>query len=886
MSGLEVPASIIAVITAADLIITWTGPLISGIRDATRDMDLVQIEISYLRGLMDSLRALTAANKLGPACLDQLYGPCRRAGLIALMASHLDEMREQLQPEQTAVSLHFGGSLSTWEYAWQKATWPMKRDKAQRLLRDIQSLGQKITVLLQQDIKNDGHLSLSGIVDIQHRLAAISSHLGLSSNNQLRHWISPLKVPYWRAYEEAQSRVWPGSGAWLKSAPQYKEWTASSGGNTSLFCLSGPSGSGKTILVSTLVANLKKAKVDQRVLYFFFDIRDAGRNTVSSLYTTLVLQLLEILDDSRMQRVRDLGQQVGQAEGRQPSMAQRIELLIELICDAAKKWTPPKRHLSAEAVTNPAREMHRYEYQDLQGHPGVSLCGTIDGSPRTGCRQRTKLSLLHNQGVLSDIRAYTEGRVLEMGDRALTAMRKVPDELHGDLAQKVVHKIVRSCGGLWLQACSHVDTITRMRSITDIKHAIDRLHDKPESLYRQMLLKLAHDQPDLVKETEQHPAETKPACLGHRMLTLTCQAAYCLVVPEFVAMATIRLSATGALDTESTPWDVEDLLRLLGDFLQVDPLTKEVNIPYSSMEEFFQQGSSAMAEESQTNWWEISELESQKSLAEKCAWFLGATDFATPLSGRICAVGEENSFRKFPGGLGRQFNMKSDTLIPIILNRLDDYPGLEYCTINFPIHARRAAYLDYKKDRTLPWTRQTLLPLLDGWLTGDIEAKEGRLRSWQEVHAFYCCETLEDCACDRFTKRDRFFADLGISFLLGTSPDTCLWCAAALSSIPTAAVGGEDGDAAILCGGCREKNEVFSNTQSGRSTRKSVSPVVEMLSTIFEFLHEVNLFSEIRKADLVVRGLLCPVALRKGGKLVAGSTDGLGVGIRERRRKR
>jgi hypothetical protein len=285
-------------------------------------------------------------------------------------------------------------------------------------------------------------------------------------------------------------------------------------------------------------------------------------------------------------------------------------------------------------------------------------------------------------------------------------------------------------------------------------------------------------------------------------------------------MVTVRLSPTGKLDKKSIPWDPDSLLGLLDDFIQVDDKTKEVNIPYSSMEEFFQQ---APERGTQPGWWYVSELEAQQSLAKICAWFLGSNDFKKPLSGENCCTGADNPdnpFRKFPGGLGRELRQDVE-MIKRMTQRLKSFPGLEYCAINFPFHARRAAYLEYKDTKSLNWIRQTLRPLIDHWLTGNINDNEGNLRSWQEVHAFFCYEIPEDCSCHSFPVREKFMTDLKMHFLLEgeASATGCLWCGKKLSRKPSVNGTHSKSDDGILCDGCKEHNKYFANTKSGQSTK-------------------------------------------------------------------
>jgi len=148
MSGLKVPASVSAVISIAERLLSLTRHLISSIRLSPRKIEHIQIEMFHLR-------LLTETGALSQAGSDQLYRPCRGTGLVALLWRHLLEMDEKFQPHVSFKMLHFGGSLPRWEFSWHTISWPTKRERAQRLLSEIRWVMQKICYLTQPDTKYD-----------------------------------------------------------------------------------------------------------------------------------------------------------------------------------------------------------------------------------------------------------------------------------------------------------------------------------------------------------------------------------------------------------------------------------------------------------------------------------------------------------------------------------------------------------------------------------------------------------------------------------------------------------------------------------------------------------------------------------------------------------
>jgi DNA polymerase III delta prime subunit len=168
----------------------------------------------------------------------------------------------------------------------------------------------------------------SSIRGIEEELVLIRQRLGIKDTQDLLQWIAPLNVSYEAYYKDARKRAWPGTGKWLLKSSEYERWTTGGG----CFCLYGPPGSGKTILSSAIVNDLeqrtKARSVDKCcVLYYFFDTRDAWKNTTKGLYDSLIRQLLQN-DVSGYGALLDLG--LKQSNG-PPTSGMRLELILELL---------------------------------------------------------------------------------------------------------------------------------------------------------------------------------------------------------------------------------------------------------------------------------------------------------------------------------------------------------------------------------------------------------------------------------------------------------------------------------------------------------------------------------------------------------------------------
>lgn len=171
-------------------------------------------------------------------------------------------------------------------------------------------------------------------------------------------------------------------------------------------------------------------------------------------------QLLDHLGESGTRRVHTLAKDVVRSKGCQPTMEQRVGILIDLFRDAASSsmvYVVIDACDECSDFTGSRNIRFLEQLLDLQFHGNhVPSCG--EGSrgirlflttrdtrllPNLVVNQCTKLSLLHNENVALDIKTYARAKVLQMGDKAIAAMRRAPDEEHGDLAEKVIHNIAK-----------------------------------------------------------------------------------------------------------------------------------------------------------------------------------------------------------------------------------------------------------------------------------------------------------------------------------------------------------------------------------------------------------------------------------------------------------
>jgi len=280
----------------------------------------------------------------------------------------------------------------------------------------------------------------------------------------------------------------------------------------------------------------------------------------------------------------------------------------------------------------------------------------------------------------------------------------------------------------------HVKRITNLCTVKDIKEAINNLSSKLHEAYRDIIL-------DILAK---YPGDKDHALLK-KMFIWLCQANYCLQLPEFVAMVTMN-TKNGRINREAIPMKAEAFCRRLGPLLNLDRHVHppEVNLSHATIEQYLQ--SDVLRDDPNPDLRKlyVPPLDAQKFLAEECLRFLQIDDFRTPLS-ETGGVGK-NPFKGLHGGLGVSKGSKGYEWVERMSKRLQPphgYFGLEYASINWPEHIRKAGY-------TTGEFHKHVLPILDDWFkTGD-----PRYQNWQEVHAYFCSSSA--CPCREFQEPESF----------------------------------------------------------------------------------------------------------------------------------
>lgn len=131
--AIGVVGSIIAIVQIAKTIITACQYYIGEVDGASSDLRVILLEVSALKGIVESLQYFTKPNNVDSAFLEQVAGV---TGSIEGCKQALKEL-EALFPSATTSRTGRGSKRRKLDNAVVALAWPLKTGKAKRLLQEI-----------------------------------------------------------------------------------------------------------------------------------------------------------------------------------------------------------------------------------------------------------------------------------------------------------------------------------------------------------------------------------------------------------------------------------------------------------------------------------------------------------------------------------------------------------------------------------------------------------------------------------------------------------------------------------------------------------------------------------------------------------------------------
>ncbi|GAB1310617.1 NACHT domain-containing protein [Madurella fahalii] len=311
-------ASIIAVVQVSDRVISVCKRLLAAARDAPADIRLILIEISTLRGVLDSLHFLSSCSH-GLTALDNLVGDdgpiegCRRA---------IQELEVLLETSTVT------DSQSKTKAVLAVVSWTMKEAKARKLLEQLRQYKSTIDLALATESTRD-------VKDLKRKANKIHATLTDMQRRDVYDWLhstdpSTLHHKSCKLYE-------PGTGEWLFRSPVWTSWLEE---KTRCIWIHGIPGAGKTIFASHLIETVKMycaaAQKDcawpRITCVYYYCYFGHGQDEAIPFLKWVLSQLCRQLD-----RVPESLHQLYRLGG-EPSLSSLLDVLEELMEDFDKVY--------------------------------------------------------------------------------------------------------------------------------------------------------------------------------------------------------------------------------------------------------------------------------------------------------------------------------------------------------------------------------------------------------------------------------------------------------------------------------------------------------------------------------------------------------------------
>ncbi|MCJ1313134.1 hypothetical protein MMC25_006811 [Agyrium rufum] len=287
---LSITASIFAVLQLTSVVTKYTQEL----RGASKESAKLLLELSSLRGILESLSDFASSDDAWIQSSKILIGGSD--GSLARLNDDLEGLRSQLEP---VVGL---------KKVKKSVTWPFKHEEIRKIFGRLERFKSLFMLAMETD-----HISLSreinnNVLDVKDKLADMQQQCNSSLRSDILKWLSPVDPS--TNHIEACAKHETNTGGWLLDSDQYQSWLRQDG---EVLWLHGIPGAGKSVMFSTLVEGVR-VRCDKLAntghAYFYFDFKEPAKQNVENLYRSLLTQfsaqqpsipsaVMKIYDESR-----------------------------------------------------------------------------------------------------------------------------------------------------------------------------------------------------------------------------------------------------------------------------------------------------------------------------------------------------------------------------------------------------------------------------------------------------------------------------------------------------------------------------------------------------------------------------------------------------------
>ena len=334
MDPLSVTASVIAVLQAAQAVVSVCYDFRAAIKDSPWALTRITSSINELRLILSRLEEVaneseSKSDETNIARLTTLEILCKDGGAINNCFEELKTLEKRLTPGSWA-----GKEGSKKRALIQSIGWQFKSDDAKETLQRLEGYKSTLNLAITMDqaalIKNMSKM----ITDVDENTRSLFKQFQDTSlderNRSILQWLSPVDPSI--NHEAALKVRQAGTNDWFLSGKEFENWREA---EKSFLWLSGFPGSGKTILMSTLI-NFLQHQTDRKdpvlLAYFYCDFRSPATRDPLNLAGSLLAQICFKLKSfpASLEVVFDRCEMSGSPYDRRTNLATITEILIEV----------------------------------------------------------------------------------------------------------------------------------------------------------------------------------------------------------------------------------------------------------------------------------------------------------------------------------------------------------------------------------------------------------------------------------------------------------------------------------------------------------------------------------------------------------------------------
>ncbi|KAM0798578.1 hypothetical protein BDR22DRAFT_858945 [Usnea florida] len=471
-------SSVIAIIQITDRIVGLCKYYIETVKDVASDLRLILVEVSALKPIFENLDFLMTHNCAVSTAVSILSG---KDGAIEGCRRSITELEKLFPSDWKQTAGQNTSRKQRVKATWAALAWPLKENRARKLLDEITRYKTTITLAITTD-------SVQDIKDIRTKSTEMHRILNDNQRQEVYKWLehtdpSPL-------HHVAQNLYEPGTGNWMLRSP---EWTAWLRAKHRCLWINGIPGAGKTVLMSYLITQVKQhcdqLQDGKAACVYYYCYHGHGQDETLPFLRWLVNQLCRranVVPGSVYKMYK---------YGGEPSLVELLNALEEVL----QKFEAAYVIVDAIDESNPREDLlkvFRDLATDLRFAKIQLLASSREYIDIERVMQDFSVSLsMANNFVQEDIRIHVRHR-LESNPK----LTRWPQ----DLLDEVEEAVSTGARGMFRWAVCQLDAIQRLKGDRHVvQKALKNLPKTLDETYDRVLLKVPEEDHQFVHHTLQ-----------------------------------------------------------------------------------------------------------------------------------------------------------------------------------------------------------------------------------------------------------------------------------------------------------------------------------------------------------------------------------------------